>query len=95
ATPPAPGPAGVRDDGQVLVCPDAAGDDEVVVAIADARVPARVAELRISFHADAAATTCSVEDFLDTGGCCSASGDRSSMLLAIAVAAVMRRRRRW
>ncbi|MBA3541525.1 MAG: trypsin-like serine protease [Deltaproteobacteria bacterium] len=92
---PANGTAGVRDDGHVLVCPTAAGADTVIVTLIDATNPARKAELTIPITADAAATSCSVEDFLDTGGCCDSGRNAGgSVPLAIGLAAILRRRRR-
>jgi hypothetical protein len=99
-TPPARGTARVRGDGAVRVCVDPAaapGDDELTVAITDARRAERALSLAIKIQiADgtAPAAPCDLDAF-ETGGCCDSGGGSAGALpLAIGVLALVRRRRR-
>ncbi|HWU89450.1 MAG TPA: trypsin-like serine protease [Kofleriaceae bacterium] len=101
ATPPAHGTAAVRDDGRVRVCsdPGAAGEDAVVVNVADPADPARNLDVRIPVTVEDGppGADCSADAFEgDTGGCCdSGRSPRGSVPLALGVLLVLRRRRRW
>jgi MYXO-CTERM domain-containing protein len=91
ATQPANGKAHVDGHGNVVACANGAGDDAVVVAVADAGNKERVAYATIKIHADAATDDCSIDD---GAGCCSSSGGSSSIALAIAIVARFAFRRR-
>jgi uncharacterized protein (TIGR03382 family) len=97
---PAHGTAKVRGDGTVRVCPAAAGDDAVTIAIADASDPTRSLALAIPIHATGDAGPCDVSAFSDgrgdgEGGCCdSGRSGGGPLALAVVVFGALRRRRR-
>ncbi len=94
-TMPANGMAAVRDDGEVKVCPTAAGDDSLVVTITDSTNPMRTLAVTVKYTATAAASKCSLDGFAgDDGGCCSGGRGRTgSAMLAIGLGVILLRRR--
>lgn len=102
-SPPRRGTAKVREDGRVRVCAEAgvAGEDSLVVNVADATDPARNLDVRIpvTIQDGDPGTDCSVDEFEDdgdgAGGCCDSGRNASGSLpLALGVLLVLRRRRR-
>ncbi|MBA3455557.1 MAG: serine protease [Deltaproteobacteria bacterium] len=96
-TQPGYGTAAIRDDGRLRVCTNdsVAGDDVVVVEIADSKDPTRVLTLRMPIIIEDGdpGSGCDPEDF-EGGGCCDAGRSAGGSLpLGLGVLLVLRRRR--
>lgn len=97
-TQPGYGKAAIRDDGRIRVCTNdgVAGDDVVVVEVADTKDPTRVLTLRMPILVEDGepGTGCDPDDF-EGGGCCDAGRSAGGSLpLGLGVLLVLRRRRR-
>lgn len=98
-TPPGYGTAAVRDDGRVRVCTNegVAGDDVLVVEVADTQDPTRKLSIRMPILIEDGdpGAGCDPEDFGDDGGCCDAGRTAGGSLpLGLGVLLVLRRRPR-
>ncbi len=97
-TQPGYGTAAIRDDGRVRVCTNdsVAGDDFVVVEVADSQDPTRVLTLKMPITIDDGepGSDCDPEDFGSDGGCCDAGKSAAGSLpLGLGVLLLLRRRR--
>jgi secreted trypsin-like serine protease len=98
-TQPGYGVAAIRNDGRLRVCTNdsVAGDDVVVVEVADTKDPTRVISLRMPITIDDGdpGSDCDPEDFGSDGGCCDAGRSAAGSLpLGLGVLLLLRRRRR-
>ncbi len=98
-TQPGYGTAAIRNDGRLRVCTNdsVAGDDVVVVEVADTKDPTRVISLRMPITIDDGdpGSDCDPEDFGSDGGCCDAGRSAAGSLpLGLGVLLLLRRRRR-
>ena len=97
-TQPGYGTAAIRDDGRLRVCTkdSVAGDDFVVVEVADSKDPTRVLTLKMPITIDDGdpGSDCDPEDFGSAGGCCDAGRSAAGSLpLGLGVLLLLRRRR--